>query len=319
MTENTKTQPQTQTENTTSKDEKLRILAESLAPLLPPMLEESLFELFLDRLKSEGVLKRKPVPEQKDDQTIAKHCLYMPELDYFIWEATCSDSFKHGGFGRGDSVFLSVHKQTTLHYPVGLSITGGNNDHRHRYIIPIATLKAAINNVYNMAYTMDYRVSRESRSMYMKGIMDVARGNMPAGGNLRVRDIEFGYTHDDAFSIWLDYIAFSRSAPRPYVFEEWMAEKRRGINGKHASSFVNMLRTTREYWNRFMPEDGGKSIVTKATMMEILDGLENGTIFPGHIQWQIDVTQSGAVNTLPYFEMDKVDWINPQKISIART
>lgn len=343
MTENTKTQPQTQTRNTINKDEKLRILAESLAPLLPPMLEESLFDLFLDRLKSEGVLKRKPVPEQKDDQTIAKHCLYMPELDYFIWEATCSDSFKHGGFGRGDSVFLAAHKQTTLHYPVGLSITGGNNDGRHRYIIPIATLKASINNVYNMAYTMDYRVSRESRSMYMKGIMDVARGNMPAGGNLRVRDIEFGMSKYDAWGLWREYMMLelegevsTREPIKEKVankaakfgmakvfrdYEHWLSNHNaaKRLLGDRVVSFGKVLEDTRAYWSNYMPEDGGKSIVTKATMMEILDGLEDGTIIPGHIQWQIDITQSGAVNTLPYFEMDKVDWINPQKISIART
>ena len=306
-----------------SKDEKLRILAESLAPHLashlPPLLEESLFELFLDRLKSEGLLKKTPKPEPKEDQTIAKHCLYMPELDYFIWEANYSNTLRRGGFGSGDSVFLEAYKQTSLIYPVGFSITGGNNDHRHKYIIPIATLKASINNVYSVPYTLDYRVSPESRSMYMKGIMDVARGNMPAVGNLRVRDINFGFEKDDPYTIWAHYMDEVKNPAKALSagdFAVWMMGKRMSCSNKGA--FQKVLIETRAYWAN-MPDDGGKSIVTKATMMELLDGLENRTLIPGQIQWQIDVTQSGAANTLPYHAMDKTDWLNPQKISIVRT
>lgn len=309
-------QPRPSTQN---KDEKLRILAESLAPLLPPLLEASLFELFLDRLKNEGLLKKTPRPEPKADQTIAKHCLYTPELDYFIWEANYSNTLRRGGFGSGDSIFLEAYKQTSLIYPVGFSITGGNNDHRHKYIIPIATLKASINNVYSTPYVLDYRVSTESRSMYMKGIMDVARGNMPAVGNLRVRDINFGFEKDDPYFIWAQYMDDVKNPAKALDtvdFTAWMTNKR--MVRTYAEAFQKVLIETRAYWNN-MPDDGGKSIVTKATMMEILDGLENRTLIPGQIQWQVDITQSGAANTLPYHAMDKTDWLNPQKISIART
>jgi hypothetical protein len=304
---------------TENRDEKLRTLAESLAPLLPPLLEDAIFELFLDRLKSEGLLKKTPKPEPKEDQTIAKHCLYVPELDYFIWEATYSNTLRRGGFGSRDSIFLAEHKQTTLHYPVGLSITGGNNDHRHRYIIPIATLKASINNVYGIPYTMDYRVSPESRSMYMKGIMDVARGNMPAVGNLRVRDINYGNDPTSSYGPWGQFaneVKDPRIAADVNQYRSWLLRK--FISTGQAPHFPSVIQETRAYWTH-MPDDGGKSIVTKATMMEILDGLENGTLIPGQIQWQIDITQSGATNDKPYHEMDKIDWLNPQKISIART
>ena len=315
MTEN----PEQSSTSIQSKDEKLRILAESLAPLLPPLLEAPLFDLFLVRLKNEGLLKKTPRPEPKDDQTIAKHCLYTPELDYFIWEANYSNTLRRGGFGSGDSAFLEAYKQTSLIYPVGFSITGGNNDHRHKYIIPIATLKASINNVYSTSYVLDYRVSTESRSMYMKGIMDVARGNMPAVGNLRVRDINFGFEKDDPYSIWAHYMDGVKNPAKALdivAFASWMISKH--LPWDHTNTFQRVLIETRSYWNN-MPDDGGKSIVTKATMMEILDGLENRTLIPGQIQWQVDITQSGAPNTLPYHAMDKTDWLNPQKISIART
>jgi hypothetical protein len=313
METNPKT-PDQSSPSTQSKDEKLRILAESLTPLL----EESLFELFLDRLKSEGLLKGKPVPEPKEVHITAKHSIYTPELDYFIWEANYSNTLRRGWFTAKDKVRLEVGAPSLYSYPIGVSVTGGNNDHRHKYIIPIATLKASLDYMYEVSYTLDYRVSPESRSMYMKGIMDVARGYMPAVGNLRVRDIDFGFTDDSSYIVWANYMDEAKDQARALdlvSFHEWMLSKRLPFNS--VESFQSILKETRAYWAH-MPDDGGKSIVTKATMMEILDGLENRTLIPGQIQWHIDILQSGVKNDKPYTEMDKTDWINPQKISIAR-
>ena len=307
------------TENTSkNQDEKLRILADSLVPYLDPLL----FDSFLDRLKNEGFIKEAPsrLPAPKE-ATPAKHSLYMPELDYFIWEASYSNTLRHGWItakNNKNKLRLEVTRQTSLVYPIGLSIPGGNNDARHKYIIPIATLKESIDYMYDTSYTLDYRIAPESRSMYMKGIMDVARDHMPAAGNLRVRDINFGFEKDDPYFSWaryMDEVGNPTKALDEWEFREWARSKH--LPWDHTSIFQRVLIATRAYWDT-MPDDGGKSIVTKATMMELLDGLENRTLIPGQIQWQIDIMQSGAANDKPYHEMDKTDWLNPQKISIKK-
>lgn len=304
------------TENTPkSQDEKLRILADSLVPYLDPLL----FTSFLDRLKNEGFIKESTskLPASKET-TPAKHSIYMPELDYFIWEASYSNTLRHGWITAKNKIRLEVSRQTSLVHPIGLSIPGGNNDARRKYIIPIATLKESIDHMYDTSYTLDYRIAPESRSMYMKGIMDVARDHMPAAGNLRVRDINFGFEKDDPYYSWARYMDEAEKPAKAldeWAFREWARGKH--LPWDNTSTFQRVLIETRAHWGH-MPEDGGRSIVTKATMMELLDGLENRTLIPGQIQWHIDIMQSGAPNTLPYHEMDKTDWLNPQKISIKK-
>ena len=51
---------------------------------------------------------------------------------------------------------------------------------------------------------------------------------------------------------------------------------------------VPMIDATREYWHKYVPDDGGSRIVTKATMMEILDKFESGELKPGNIDWYVN-------------------------------
>ena len=102
---------------------------------------------------------------------------------------------------------------------------------------------------------------------------------------------------------------------------------------------MNVSRTDipRAYWGT-MPDDGGRSIVTKATMEELLGQFEMGLMTPGKVPWHIDVTyrnnmrdvtmeermagimpDAPEINPTPIAEMPTSLWKEPKKISIART
>jgi hypothetical protein len=172
-----------------------------------------------------------------------------------------------------------------LNLPIGLYAVGGNHDERRHCVIPTPTLKQSITLEYGMPYALDYRLTTDSRTMYMKGIVDMSKGGVAATKNLSVRVIDWSNVHPDP---------------------------------KHLQKIVS---NTREFWET-MPDDGGKSIVTKATMMELLDGFESGLFMPGEVQWQIDSIKSWVGDPQPVSKLlhavDKTDAATPHKISIAR-
>ena len=102
-----------------------------------------------------------------------------------------------------------------------------------------------------------------------------------------------------------------------------------------------IIDNTREYWSDpNMPEDGGRSIVTKATMMELLDNFEIGLLTPGqwcHSHLHIDITnrnnmpevslqdmiagiipEAPAINPVSTIDLPPDLLREPKKISIAR-
>lgn len=262
------------------KDEKLRILARELMPFLIDILPE--YPHFLDRLKKK--------PAQNPAKSVTKNAsLYLPELDYLVYYAATFNLLRVCGFAPEGSkhayITPPLPKTTNIyHIPIGLYVTGGNNDPRKHCVIPTPTLKQNITVEYTMPYALDYRLTTESRTMYMKGVYDAARQD-EATKNLSVRIIDW-----------------SNRNPDP----------------KHLHKIID---NTRKFWET-MPEDGGQSIVTKATMMELLNGFESGFLVPGQVQWHIDSIKiyDGTIqpNTEPMHTLDKDMAATPHKISIAR-
>lgn len=258
------------------KDEKLRILARELMPFLIDLLPE--YPHFLDGLKN-----KKAVPK---GQTRAENgSIYLPELDYLVYYAGFYSQFRTCGFAPDGSkhtyLMPPLSKNTdALNLPIGLYAVGGNFDARRHCVLPTPTLKQSITLEYGMPYALDYRLTTDSRTMYMKGIVDMSKG-IAATKNLSVRVID-----------WANKIT-------PQIIDD-----------------------TRKFWDT-MPDDGGRSIVTKATMLELLNEFENGSLAPGEVQWQIDSVKTGGGEpqpaNKPLHAVDRWDAATPHKISIART
>ena len=270
-------------QSTPNKDEKLRILARELMPFLIDILPD--YPHFLDGLK------KKPIPNSA--QPKAKNgSIYLPELDYLVYYANFYSQFRTCGFAPSwaKHAYITPPLPTNpdvLNLPIGLYAAGGNNDERRHCVIPTPTLKQSVTLEYGMPYALDYRLTTDSRTMYMKGIVDMSKGGIAATKNLSVRVIDWSHPSTN---------------PDP----------------KHLQRVID---NTRAFWDT-MPDDGGRSIVTKATMMELLDGFESGLFMPGEVQWQIDSVKTGGgepqPNDKPLHAVDKWDAATPHKISIAR-
>lgn len=233
---------------------------------------------FLDRLKNAG-----PDHSRKQDSArergAAPHSLYLPEVDLFIHAGTLNNDFRRCGFSRKGSLNMEPLRRGDR--PVGLFIEGGNNDALQRYIIPCASLKLWVDKPYDVKYTWDYRLHKASFTRYMAGVIDVARDNEPAKNNLRVREL-----------MW-------RESDGSVVIPQ------------------KVIDSTRDYWDT-MPDDGGSHIVTKETMMEVLDLFESGLLVPGQVPWRIDVTQTGAHILKKLHDADKTDMYQPIKVSLVK-
>lgn len=269
-------------ETNPSKDEKLRTLAKELMPFLIDILPE--YPSFLDGLKNK---KANPTGQAK-----AKNgSIYLPELDYLVYYANTFNLFRVCGFAPTGAKHAYIvpplpKNPDGLSHPVGLYVAGGNHDERRHCVIPTPTLKESITLEYGMPYALDYRLTTESRTMYMKGVMDRAKG-MAATKNLSVRVIDWSHPSTN---------------PDP----------------KHLQRVID---NTRAFWDT-MPDDGGRSIVTKETMMELLSEFENGFLTPGEVQWQIDSLKpwggEPVPNEAPIYALDKDVAVAPHKISVAR-
>jgi hypothetical protein len=89
-----------------------------------------------------------------------------------------------------------------------------------------------------------------------------------------------------------------------------------------------VIKATREYWNDYEPDDGGKRIVTKATMMEILDKFEIGEMTPGSVYvevlaaepkpWELhSVPTDSQTKRVPIHEAMPMDTLRPRKVYIG--
>jgi len=249
---------------------KLHTLAQALVPLLTPYIEAAMLK-FLDASKNEEKHPKTTTP--------INHSLYLPEIDMFIHAGMLNGDFRRCGFSRTKKLNLEVVPRGVS--PVGLFVEGSNNDALQYYIVPCPSLKKWVNAPYDVKYTWDYRVYKESYSRYMAGVIDAARGNAPAKNNLRVRDI--GWRESNGLT------------PLPQA----------------------IIDNTRAYWGT-MPEDGGSHIVTKTTMMEVLDKFEAGILIPGQVPWKIDVTQTGAHIERSMYSVETTDLYQPMKISLMK-
>lgn len=250
-------------------DEKLRILAKELAPYLIPHLTP-----FLDSLKNNTDPSVKP--SRKSSTKPNKNTLYLPEIDYLCWYADYVGQVKVCGYGRHGEINVGNAKDMRA-LPLGFCLTGGNGDMREDYIFPTGLLHAMVTETYDMNYLWDYRLTTDSRTMYMKGVHDGKEG-------------------------------VKRNTCARYVH-------------LHGGPVITqqIIDNTRAYWET-MPEDGGKSIVTKATMEELLGNFELGLMTPGQVPWHIDVTRRGNAREYTLEEMmagitpDAPAW-NPAQIA----
>lgn len=277
-------------QSTPNKDEKLRILARELMPFLAPHLEEFL-PPFLDGLKNTPQTSQKPRQRQFKPH---KNQLYLPEIDYLCWYTHYVGLLKICGYDRHGGITIG-NARNYAEAPHGLQVTGGNGDMREDYIFPTGLLQAFVSGVYDMNYLWDYRLTTDSRTMYMKGVFD---GAQEVKRNTCTRPIHM--------------------AGGPVITQQ-------------------VIDDTRAYWCT-MPDDGGRSIVTKATMEELLGNFEMGLMAPGRVPWHIDVTlrnnmrdltmaeriagiipDAPDVNPVPTNEMPFDLLKEPRKISIART
>ena len=158
------------------KNDKLHTLAQALMPYL------------LDGLKNAGWMgESNSKPHTTKSATPLNHSLYLPELDMFIHAGVLNGDFRRCGFSRTGKLNMEAVPRGVS--PVGLCVEGSNNDALQYYIVPCPSLKKWVNVPYDVKYTWDYRVYKESYSRYMAGVIDAARDNAPAKNNLRVRDI----------------------------------------------------------------------------------------------------------------------------------
>ena len=267
-------------------NEKLRTLAKELLPHLLELAPD-----FLDGLKNAKTpTLNKPIKPIKP----SKNTLYLPEIDYLCWYAKESGLLKYCGYSRhGD---ITVGNATNLsELPLGFYLLGGNGDTREDYIFPVGLLQSFASGIYDMNYLWDYRLTTDSRTMYMKGVHD---GTKEITRNTCTR-----YVHMQG---------------GPVITQQ-------------------IIDNTRIYWGT-MPEDGGRSIVTKATMEELLGNFEMGLMTPGKVPWHIDVTHRNnmrdltmaeriagiipdapEINPTPIADMPPSLWKEPKKISIAKT
>lgn len=265
-------------------DEKLRILAKELAPYLIPHLTP-----FLDGLKNPTKTTNETSTKQKPN----KNTLYLPEIDYLCWYAKSTFLLKFCGYGRHGEINVGKYTNPEA-LPLGFCLTGGNGDMREDYIFPTGLLHSMVTETYDMNYLWDYRLTTDSRTMYMKGVHDGKEG-------------------------------VKRNTCARYVH----------LHGGPVLT-QQIIDNTRAYWET-MPEDGGQSIVTKATMEELLVNFELGLMAPGQVPWHIDVTRRGnardltleeraagmtpngpAWNPVPIKDMPKDELKNPLKISIEK-
>ena len=256
------------------KNDKLNALAQALVPFLTPYIEETVAK-FLDASKNETPTAKHPTKRPAP----LEHSLYLPEVDMFIHAGVLNGDFRRCGFSRTGKLNLEALPRGVN--PVGLFVEGSNNDALQYYVVPCPSLKKWVNVPYDVKYTWDYRVYKESYSRYMAGVIDAARDNAPAKNNLRVRDIG-----------WRDSNGLT---PLPQA----------------------IIDNTRAYWDT-MPEDGGSHIVTKATMMEVLDKFEAGLLIPGQVPWRIDVTQTGVHIERSMYSVETTDLYQPIKISLMK-
>jgi len=244
---------------------------------------EKLYPLFLDRLKNDGVFVQKtgPKPHKLAASRInsTKHTLFLPELDFFISVCQQNRQLRQCGFMASGEVRVPNHMDAydILNPWLGFDIQGKvQGTWQHHVYIPSGALKMDVSEPYNTRFDYDYRVKAGARTVYMPGVIDRTKGNMPVKRNLSARVIN------------------------------WTAPIDREV-----------IDATRTYWES-MPDDGGNSIVTKATMMELLDRMELGEFVPGHIPWRVDVSNSEQVVNKPMTEAHIDYLITPKKISIAK-
>ena len=258
-------------------------------------LAQKLLPFLLDGLKNnaESHANTSSTPLQKVD----KHGMYLPEVDYLCWYAKHVGMLKTCGYRidkkRGNRS-IRVGYAASADAPLGLYLVGGHGDARVSYLFPVSLLHSFIGDVYEMDYLLDYRFTKDSRTMYMKGIFD---GSKVIERNACVRTIDY-----------------------------------------NTPITQQIIDNTRAYWSHpDVPEDGGRSIVTKATMMELLDNFEIGLLTPGQVPWHIDITnrnnmpevslqdmiagiipEAPAINPVSTIDLPPALLKEPKKISIAR-
>lgn len=296
---------------------------------------DQLYPHLLDRLISEGWLPAAQRGRASKSTPERKFSMFLPELDYYIAYNIRMGRFRECGYKNTGEITIPAHpthadKQKIasgqspkmLGFTVkGVAIGEGSARPKQRFdvLIPSSTLKIDVSDAFLCRFDSDYRVVPQARTHYMPGVAD--KKQMAMNTALLNQLIAEGMSSEEAIV----------QADREYPPSANNNRSARTIMWRHPEAetkeywtniFMPMVQATREYWDNYVPDDGGNRLVTKATMMTLLDKFERGEEKPGEIDWHI-VTYDRArgetvekpLSELSYEELKAYD--RPQKISLG--
>lgn len=288
---------------------------------------QQIYPLILDRLKNEGWLPPEPNllhqnPQKRTSQSAKsgvksgpkKFSQFVPELDFFIARSFAIDQLRHCGYNSAGSIHIPNHDvrgRDEVENPfVGFSIKGNaRGQWRHDVIIPSSTLKTDVSDPYLFRFDSDFRVEPNAQTRYMPGVVDRQK---------QVRG-------EEVYESEKKQRRHTNKSTRLITWEH---------NQQSSDEYMEkvlypVIKATREYWNDYEPDDGGKRIVTKATMMEILDKFELGEMAPGSVPWYVEVLASeptpwdlnaqtvSQTKRVPIHEAMPMDTQRPRKVFIG--
>ena len=331
-------------------DEKVQKIREQIYPTIVDLLKsdglvgenmvEILVENLLDRLKNSEWLHTTQRGRASKSTPERKFSMFLPELDYYIACNLRMGNFRECGYKNTGEIHIPAHpthadKQkialSSALGAIGFTVKGvalgeGSARPKQRFdvLIPSSTLKIDVSDAYRCRFDSDFRVVPQARTHYMPGVADKKLNAIRAD---RVKKlIEEGMPGDEA----------NKAANQEYPPNANNNRSARAIMWRHPEAetkeywtniFMPMIEATREYWNKYVPDDDtlkeGESngrIVTKATMMALLDKFERGEERPGEIDWYVPTYDrlKGELVDTPVSEFPPAELPErPQKISLG--
>lgn len=214
---------------------------------------DAMYPLILDRLKNETFWK-----EEKAKPKPAKlypDGVYYPELDYLAWMRNVVSELRLGRYHLGGGIKTYTNALSGFAYAV--LVEGGSHSLGNAFtdlVIPSATLRRDIGIPHDVDWKQSYN-NAGSSAKYLRGVLD---GNIDINAEEKIKNSAAAYT-------------FRLTHPLTQ----------------------QVINNTRDQWNRMTPEEETVRIVSRSTMMALLDAFERGTAKPFHINWEVHITQNG--------------------------
>lgn len=212
-----------------------------------------LYPLILDRLKNETFWQ-----EQKQKPKPARlypDGVYYPEIDYLVWMRRLLEELRVGRYHLGGGI--KTYQEARSGWVYAVLIEGGSHALNNAYtdlVIPSATLRRDLGIPHEVDWKQSYN-NAGSSAKYMRGVLD---GNIDINAEEKIKNSAATYT-------------FKLSQP---ITQQ-------------------VINNTRDQWNRMPPEEEQLRIVSRSTMMALLDAFEKGTAKPFQINWEVHITQNG--------------------------